>query len=420
MKRTLFSTCFCVAVFMMPFLNSCEASREIEFSRLSSLQLHQANKDKPSVPLSSEGATTGITLQSTLTYRVKSPPEPKAIGWTSRKLFSLRQSQTSLSTLTGPRYQYHSLIAKDGTLYFSVFVGDGYLFALDSLTGAEKKALKLKDTTVSPLTVAGDYVFFGTGDGKVLSFDRDTWDAKWQVANNGYRFDVGSPLVAEGILLIGGAEQLIQQSSRAQGSLHALNAMTGDQLWMVKVKGFPSSPAVDEGTVYFADQDNHLLAVDLKTGRRKWNFTAAHNIHTHAVTGDRVYFADTHGDLYSADKTTGQLAWKADKVGRVRSALAVNNGMIFYGGNVNSVYAIDASSGVEKWRFQTRSSCSAPVIAGGVLFFVSADRFLYAVDGVTGKEKWKYKCKNQPQLSPTITDAATYLLDDEGYVFSLR
>jgi outer membrane protein assembly factor BamB len=43
--------------------------------------------------------------------------------------------------------------------------------------------------------------------------------------------------------------------------------------WKFKTKGkFFSSPTLSDGVVYFGSSDNHLYAVDIKTGEEKWKF----------------------------------------------------------------------------------------------------------------------------------------------------
>lgn len=384
--------------------------------------------DKRSISSSSAGAMSGVTLQRTRAYAVKSPGEPKTIVWKSQKLFTLHRF-TSFSGTMGTLdyfgwfptyYGYSTPIVADNTVYFSLFVGDGYFFALDSSSGQERKTLKLKDTAVSPLAVAGDYLFMGTSDGIIRSMDLRTWAPKWQIAAKEFRFDVTAPVIADGILLIGGARRINQQNMRPDGTLHALDAMTGQQIWMVKLKGISTSAAVDNGTAYYGDDDSHLFAIDMKSGKQKWSIKTDGNIRTQVLSGDQIFFAAHNGNLYSADKHSGNLTWKAEKIPGVRTALALSNGLIYFGGGQNSIYGIDSNNGSEKWSFQTRKACSTPVVAGGVLCFVSGDRFLYAVDAETGVERWKFKCQNDVSLSPTITKDMIYLLDDDGYMFGIR
>ncbi len=391
---------------------------------------------KPSAPLSSEGAMAGVTLQMTRVYSTKSAAQPTTVVWKSRKLFKLTRMESYSGQMGKPGdsieyfgwyptyFGYSVPVFKDDTVYFSLFVGDGYFFALDSKTGEDKKNLILRNTQLSPLAVAGDQVFMGTSDGNLRSLDRRTGKTKWQLARKDYRFDLTAPLVANGVLFLGGAQNIVQGSmpinARPSCTFHALDADSGQPIWMVKVKGVPTSPAVDAGTIYFGDDDRHLFALDTKTGTERWRFGAGDSVRSLCVSQDAVYCSDARGDLYAVDKKTGSLIWKANKAGKVYTALALDKGLVYYGGKDPFIHAIDAKTGEERWKFKAAGPCSAPVIADGVLYCASADRNLYAIDCSTGQEKWKYKCQNTLSLSPLITDNAIYVLDDDGYMWALR
>ncbi len=76
-----------------------------------------------------------------------------------------------------------------------------------------------------------------------------------------------------------------------------------------------SSPAVVDGVVYFGSDDNHLYAIDIKTGEEKWKFE------------------------------TGAEVW---------SSPAVVDGVVYFGSDDNHLYAVDIKTGEEKWKFETR------------------------------------------------------------------
>jgi outer membrane protein assembly factor BamB len=63
------------------------------------------------------------------------------------------------------------------------------------------------------------------------------------------------------------------------------------------------------------------------------------------------------------------------------------------------LYALDAASGAEKWRFKTGDdpevhnhvgNQSSPAVVEGVVYFGSRDSYAYAVDAASGKEIWKF------------------------------
>jgi outer membrane protein assembly factor BamB len=83
--------------------------------------------------------------------------------------------------------------------------------------------------------------------------------------------------------------------------------------WMFKypVPFDSSSPAVVDGVVYFGSYDNHLYAVDEKTGKEKWKFKTGNYVQTSpAVVDGVVYFGSDDKHLYAVDTKTGEEKWK--------------------------------------------------------------------------------------------------------------
>jgi len=54
--------------------------------------------------------------------------------------------------------------------------------------------------------------------------------------------------------------------------------------------------------------------------------------------------------------------------------------VVYFGSNDNHLYAVDANTGEEKWKFETGDSVSSPAVLDGVVYFGSQDNHLYAVD----------------------------------------
>jgi outer membrane protein assembly factor BamB len=72
------------------------------------------------------------------------------------------------------------------------------------------------------------------------------------------------------------------------------------------------------------------------------------------------------------------------------SPVVVKN-TVYFGSGDGNVYALDAATGEQRWKFKTGDVVHAsPAFADGVLFFGSWDSYFYAVDAATGKEKWRF------------------------------
>src|SRR5271165_1360269 len=162
-----------------------------------------------------------------------------------------------------------------------------------------------------------------------------------------------------------------------------------------------SSPAVANGLVYVGSTDGNLYAVELESGTQKWKFeTKARVPSSPAVAGGFVYFGSYDGSFYAVDATNGQLKWKFQTGGERRftarhlhgiqpaaetmpdpfdfylSSPAVWNGGVYFGSGDGNVYALNADSGVLKWKFKTGEVVHAsPAIANGTLFIGSWDSF---------------------------------------------
>jgi outer membrane protein assembly factor BamB len=83
----------------------------------------------------------------------------------------------------------------------------------------------------------------------------------------------------------------------------------------------------------------------------------------------------------------------------VHASPAVANGVVVVGSWDGRLYAFDAQSGAERWRFQAgldpamhnqQGFQSSAAIVGGVVYVGCRDAHLYAIDAATGQERWRF------------------------------
>jgi outer membrane protein assembly factor BamB len=83
---------------------------------------------------------------------------------------------------------------------------------------------------------------------------------------------------------------------------------------------------------------------------------------------------------------------------------------VYVGSYSSSVYALQASSGIQRWRYQTQNMVrSSPTLAGGVLYIGSADDNVYAIDTLTGSLIWRYQTAGPILASPTVASGVVYV-----------
>ena len=114
----------------------------------------------------------------------------------------------------------------------------------------------------------------------------------------------------------------------------------------------------------------------------------------------------------------------------VGTKLAFDDGMVFFAGldkKSDALFAIDATTGLQKWMLKVDAPCRSPVIAEGVLYLGSLGA-LYAVDIKTGVTKWKLRFQSDVKgrtvrnvaSSPAVDNSVIYLVADDGVFYAVK
>lgn len=219
--------------------------------------------------------------------------------------------------------------------------------------------------------------------------------------------------------------------------------------------GIGSTPAVADGMVYFLARDGRFHALDAASGKPAWTFRtggekpfAAHGmfglprngepvpdpwdlyLSSPVVHGGKVYFGSSDEHVYALDARSGALAWAYKTGGVVHSSPALAGEHIVVGSWDGAVYALDAASGEERWRFQTRTEQknsvmtgiqASPSVDGDTVYIGSRDGFFYALDARSGQQRWRYDAKGTWVVTTAAHDEARVYLgtSDTGLLLAL-
>jgi outer membrane protein assembly factor BamB len=203
-----------------------------------------------------------------------------------------------------------------------VYVGSetGTVFAFDAATGAVRwtydtlgaKPAALHAVCSRP-AVANGLVYIAGGDGSVYALDAATSEFRWQyntgVLNDAY-FVCGSPAVANGAVYF----------ATVDGTVYAFDAQTGKVGWTLTLNSHThSSVRVDHGTLYIGTESGELYAVDANRGGVRWIYTTPTGgeiVSTPAVDNGIVYFGSLDNWVYAINPPRvcaapgATLAWK--------------------------------------------------------------------------------------------------------------
>ncbi|MGC4965533.1 PQQ-binding-like beta-propeller repeat protein [Streptomyces globisporus] len=297
------------------------------------------------------------------------------------------------------------------------------LYALDATTGAEQWRLST-DAWVYALKADRGTVLTATRGGGVQGWEASSGEKLWEVtgAQSDFETAEAGPVIHDGTVYV-------WQDAR----LRALDARTGLERWSYPIGDAAScggvpvrvTPATD-GYVYIA-AGTRVLAVETGSGRVRWHFEAPAVFLSPpafapgpAVTGGGVYLADYLGTVYALDATTGKDRWRIATEARssIEPVLvAVGNVHV---GSGSALYTLDAVTGTPKWRFAAGGDVvGAPVVADGRVHFGSADHVLYTLDAAGGQLRWKLATGGEITGSPVAQGGVVYACSKDRCVYAL-
>ncbi|WUL62540.1 PQQ-binding-like beta-propeller repeat protein [Streptomyces sp. NBC_00344] len=297
------------------------------------------------------------------------------------------------------------------------------LYALDGADGSDLWRLTT-DAWVYSLQVDRGTVVTGTRGGGVQAWEASNGEKLWEIAGAQTDFETpeAGPAVHDDTAYVWKDARLL-----------ALDPRTGAERWSYPVGDAAACGGVpvritsaEDGCVYVA-AGTRVLSIDRASGRVRWHFeapavflSAPAFVPGPAVAGGGVYLADYLGTVYALDATTGKDRWRIATESRqsVHPVLVVQGNV--HVGSGSALYTLDAVTGTPKWRFAAGAEVvGAPVVADGRLHFGSADHCLYTLDAVGGQLRWKLATGGEITGSPVARAGVVYACSKDRCVYAL-
>ena len=178
----------------------------------------------------------------------------------------------------------------------------------------------------------------------------------------------------------GGALSNERYSSLTQITPSNVGSLKG--AWMTRLNSgrgskykFEADPIVIDGVMYIATGNDDVFALDAKTGKKLWEyFSDIPQVNDSICCGwdnrgvaageGKIYSGQLDGSMVALDQATGKVAWRTQLEDyhdgySITGATRYYDGLIFTGmsggerGVRGRVYALDAKTGQEVWRFYT-------------------------------------------------------------------
>lgn len=253
--------------------------------------------------------------------------------------------------------------------------------------------------TAEPV-VSGGTVFAMGSNGTVSALDLASGGQLWQ-ASAAPEGDRGA-LAPGGGLAVSAGKVIVTTGA---GEVVALSAADGTVAWRQRLDGpAAGAPAVDGGAAYVVSRDGVASAIDLATGKLRWQLTATRTTAgvqspaAPAISGDLVIVPYETGQLLALNAPDGTRAWAAavagQRNGRAYAAYAdvtgdpvVAGGVAYVGSAGGRMVAVEAETGQRLWG-AGEGAMNAPLVVGGSVFAATDDGRLVRLDATTGETIW--------------------------------
>ena len=135
------------------------------------------------------------------------------------------------------------------------------------------------------------------------------------------------------------------------------------------------------------------------------------------VRDGAVYAGSASHHVYAIDAATGRERWRFAAGDRIIAPPTVVDGAVYVrsGGDDRGLYALDTVAGTLRWRSPAGGGAHGPLVVGDVVV-VGVERALAALDAATGQERWRYSVKRTATVrSQASVDGVLYvsLFDDD-------
>lgn len=211
---------------------------------------------------------------------------------------------------------------------------------------------------------------------------------------------------------------------------------------------FHLSPAWEGSSVYAADRNGLVKALDTDSGVEIWSVNLAEKTGFLSadipamlsggltVSGEHVYVGTERGTLIALNANDGEIAWTANAGGEVLSRPEVSDGLVLVHTGNGLLQAFDTASGEQRWSLNLDTPSlsvrgeSAPAVAMGAAFVGGDNGRVSAVMLGQGQIIWQQRISqttgtteisrlNDVDMTPVVADGRVYAIAYNGNLVAM-
>ena len=236
--------------------------------------------------------------------------------------------------------------------------------------GKELNAIEMPGRVLTQMISIDDDILFTTEIGSAQRYN-SSGKIIWEIHTR--KPTRSSPAMANDLFIFGNDD----------GEIIALNASTGDSVYVQKIGGpIYSGLTISNDIIYVGNEDGYIYALNSQDGEIIWKFNSGSRIIMNpAVDEQNVYIGNLAGRFYSLKRNNGQENWKTIFSSVLNTTPLVTNNLIILPDVLFSLHFLDKQTGeiFKSIPLEGRAKLS-PVIHKNILFIGFDDGIIRAYE----------------------------------------
>ncbi len=229
---------------------------------------------------------------------------------------------------------------------------------------------------------------------------------------------------------------LYRGDTQATGTVSTGKSSTGSETllldWEVRLEksDFQASPIVVNETIFLGDSVQGLAAYQLKDGKRLWLFPLEYGVMApaayHKLTAPQspdetefLFFADSDGIMYALDAKTGKERWRFATEDVIDNSPNIDRekDRLLFGSQKGTLYCLECATGKVVWTFSMGDQirCFSSIFERRC-FVAGCDSKFHVIDLDTGKEISAVELEAPTGSTPALSGDCAYF-GNEGNEF---
>jgi len=209
-------------------------------------------------------------------------------------------------------------------------------------------------------------------------------------------------------------------------SVYAVQSADGTLIWKYPVgskaeRNFATTPTLSNGALYVVDDTGQVSKLDALTGNELWTLKLDGAIRSSPVISDGIlYFGSGNSHCYAVSADTGKIIWDVTTDGAITTSPIVTGGLVVFSSADNNLYSLSALTGRKAWSRPFDADPSVfPLVYDGQTIFVTSGDTIYELDPSNGSQRSKITLPTNLADPPTINVNSQYVITQTNDLYKL-